>query len=275
MRGVRPEEFLLSLGRSEGELSGRERRALRRLHEQDRVALAAAAVVVCVSEPFREHLGGGEKIRVIPNGSQEIEAPSPEERSTRRAALGLPPKGRVWVYSGSLARWQCAEETVRLFAAIERQRPGDHLVLLTHDPAEGRALVARESVAAATVLSLPPDEVRSVLPLFDAAFLLRARNTVNEVACPVKFAEYLHAGLPVVLTERIGDASRWTRDHELGVVLPSPDDTSNADRVLERLKSLSPERCRTFARSRLTFKATVASYLFAYEAALALGRGSG
>jgi glycosyltransferase involved in cell wall biosynthesis len=255
-RGVRPEEYLMGLGKEEADLDESERRELARLREWDREAMDGAAVVVCVSEPYRRHLGGGDRIRVIPNAA----APAPA------VAAATPKEGFAFVYSGSLAAWQCAREALALVAAVRNSRPDARLSLLVHDRAAGERLA--HGVSGVDVESLPPARLRGALPAFDAALLLRRRSLVNEVACPVKFAEYLHAGLPVILTEGIGDASGWVRDHGLGVVLPDPTDPGNADRVLGAMPSFDPDRCRRFAAERLSFDVTIPLYEEAYAAAV-------
>jgi glycosyltransferase involved in cell wall biosynthesis len=80
----------------------------------------------------------------------------------------------------------------------------------------------------------------------------------------VKFAEYLHAGLPVVATEGIGDVSATIRRERLGVVLPGPEGPEAAKRVAEDLPATEGGRCRAFARERLTFERTSAEYEAAF-----------
>jgi hypothetical protein len=220
--------------------------------------------VVCVSEPFREHLGGGENVFAIPNAAD----PWPEgDRDALRASLGIGSDETAFVYAGSQAPWQCAEPAVRLFTALRERSPSARLALLTHDLAEGRSLARTVGGADVIVRSLTPEATLEMLPAFDAAFLLREASVVNRVAAPVKFAEYLHAGLPVILTEGIGDASRWVSEHGLGIVLPAVDAPDNAARVADGLPGLDGSLCRAFARERLTFDVTVPLYERALEAA--------
>jgi len=261
LRGIRPEEYLLSLEREPGP---EELRVAARLREEDAEARALAAAVVCVSGPFREHLGGGEDVFVIPNAAAA--APRVDRRALR-SELGLAEGETSFVYSGSLAAWQCVGPAARLFGGIRERRPGARLALLTHDLAGGRKLAESAGVPDAIVRSLSPGETRRTLPAFDAAFLLREDSIVNRVAAPVKFAEYLSAGLPVVLTEGIGDASGLVREHGLGVVLPGATDEGNAARVAAGLDPAAPARCRDFARERLSFDVTVPLYERACDAA--------
>jgi glycosyltransferase involved in cell wall biosynthesis len=84
-----------------------------------------------------------------------------------------------------------------------------------------KAAVAGHGLAAedVTVLGVPHHEVPRYLAAGDIGLLLREPSLVNAVASPVKFAEYLAAGLPVVLTEGIGDYSDLAMRNNLGVVL--------------------------------------------------------
>ena len=185
------------------------------------------------------------------------------ERRAIRERFGIGLLDSAFVYSGSLASWQCARETVRLFRGVRELAPAAKLALLVHDRAEGERLLAAEGVPGRAE-TLAPREAALALRAFDAAFLLRKRDPVNEVSCPVKFAEYLHAGLAVILTEGIGDASVWTREHGLGVVLPDEASAENASRVAAGIRGFGAERCRAFARERLVFERTAARYEEAY-----------
>jgi len=66
-------------------------------------------------------------------------------------------------------------------------------------------------------------EVPGYLAAADVGLLLREPCLVNRVASPVKFAEYLAAGLPVLLTEQIGDYSALAAAHRVGCVIPYAD----------------------------------------------------
>ena len=57
----------------------------------------------------------------------------------------------------------------------------------------------------------------------DISVLLRENNLVNKVASPIKFAEYLAAGLPVILTDCIGDSGSLAREQKVGFLLPKLD----------------------------------------------------
>jgi glycosyltransferase involved in cell wall biosynthesis len=143
--------------------------------------------------------------------------------------------------------------------------------MLVHDQPAGEALLREEGVDG-VVASLPAPAAAAALRAFDAGFLLRRRHPVNAVACPVKFAEYLHAGLPVVGTDGIGDVSETIRREGLGIVLGEPEDPEAARRVAEGLAGVPGARCRAFAREHLTFEQSARAYEAAYR--FAAGTGS-
>ncbi len=273
LRGIRPEEYVLSLGKSDGALTPAEARVRSMHREQQAEALAGASAVVCVSEPFARHLSREDGVFVIPNVCAPIEALDPGARDEGRRRLGIGPGEHALVYSGSLAAWQCAREALRLARGVSEEMPGCRFVLLTHDAAAGRELLAEEGLPDAPVLSLTPEKTRALLPAFDLALLLRRDHLVNRVSSPVKFAEYLHAGLPVALTAGIGDASTTVERQGLGVLLPSPDDAGNAVRVAKAIPAHDGELCRSFARANLTFAQTVPLYLDAFSHAACQASG--
>jgi hypothetical protein len=67
----------------------------------------------------------------------------------------------------------------------------------------------------------------------DVGLLLRERHRMNEVAAPGKFGEHTLSGLPIVMTEGMGDFSARMRDSEWACVLPGLDD---ADGMRERIQ---------------------------------------
>ena len=148
----------------------------------------------------------------------------PERRERTRRALGLQDR-YVVIYSGNLrGHWQVPEKLVEAFLAIRRVRPTARFLVLTQET-DRRYIephLERGGVAAADVrmLSCPHAQVADHLCAADVGLLLRERHPVNEVAAPGKFAEYVLSGLPIIMTEGIGDFSEAMRATELACVLP-------------------------------------------------------
>jgi glycosyltransferase involved in cell wall biosynthesis len=133
----------------------------------------------------------------------------------------------LFVYSGSIDVWQQLPQTLLAFQAIKNQIPASKLLILTRQVKEA-SLIAKEILPENCffVESANSDQVHAVLSKCDYGFLLRKKNIVNQVAAPIKFAEYLSAGLKIILTDSIGDASAQTSEFNLGYILS--DLTSNS-----------------------------------------------
>ena len=53
----------------------------------------------------------------------------------------------------------------------------------------------------------------------DYGILLREQSVTNLVASPTKFAEYLALGLPVLISENLGDYSEFVQHHNCGSIV--------------------------------------------------------
>jgi len=218
----------------------------RRYYERtERRILDESDAVICVSQRLREVMvqryaltpGRAERVHVVPTGASRREFFFDAARRERaRRELGLQDR-YVVVYSGNLrGRWQVPEKLTEAFVTIRRTRPGAVFLVLSPESDRRHLTVHldRAGVSAADVrlLSCPHDRVVDHLCAADVGLLLRERHPMNEVAAPGKFAEYALSGLPIVMTEGIGDFSAAMRDAPLACVLP---DLAAAD-VNERIQ---------------------------------------
>ncbi|RMG17641.1 MAG: glycosyltransferase family 1 protein, partial [Planctomycetota bacterium] len=88
----------------------------------------------------------------------------------------------------------------------------------------------------------------------DLALLLRRRDPVHAAASPTKAAEALACGVPLLVSEGIGDLSGLVRREGLGAVLGGPpDDTAALEAALGSFFESPPARDRVaqIARERL------------------------
>jgi hypothetical protein len=197
-----------------GRLLARWRAA--RLRAERKQAARACTGALFVSQPLSELCSealGGKPFWVIP-----CVAPGegfffdPALRAQMRVALGYSETERVFVYSGSLAAYQCFDETVALFVRIHRRDGNARLLVLTPDVEAARSHMRDLPAGVAKLMSVPFTAVNGYLNAADAAFLLRADTDVNRVASPTKLAEYCLTGLPIVMTDAVRDAARMTAE---------------------------------------------------------------
>jgi glycosyltransferase involved in cell wall biosynthesis len=174
------------------------------------------------------------KIVVIPNGKDAAQF-APLEGAARaavRARLGVAEEAPWVVYAGSLGPQYHAEAMLRLFARVHARRPDARLLLLSGMGQAVEGLLARQDAAvraAVEVRRVAPDEVAPILGAASLGLSLREPSFSQQAVCPIKVAEYLLCGLPVVATAGVGDLD----ERLLG--LP-------ALRLLERLDDAALER---------------------------------
>jgi len=88
---------------------------------------------------------------------------------------------------------------------------------------------------------VPHHGVGELLSACDMGILIRENSTTNRVAAPTKFAEYLAAGLPVLISENLGDYSAFVLKEKCGMMagnehLPLIKHTAHEEK--NRMKSL-------------------------------------
>ncbi len=181
------------------------------------------------------------------------------DRDGMRARLGVSDRF-VFVYSGGAAAWQCVSETVQFYRFAQGLMPHAFLLVLTPDVEEWRRALGVLDPAAYLVLTVPHLEVGQYLAVADAGLLLRKRSVINEVSSPVKFAEYLACGLPVVTSPYVGDYSAAVDTWRVGVVL-DPADASTWPAAVRGVQALEEDagtgaRCRG-AGERLSWEQMV------------------
>jgi glycosyltransferase involved in cell wall biosynthesis len=172
------------------------------------------------------------------------------------------PDGPHAVWSGSISTWYRFDLVARVAAAL-----GLPLTVLTRE-----ATLAREQLAdcPASVLSVDPEEVPSRLFAGDVGLCLIKSSFSKIASAPTRAAEFLAAGMPLLITPGVGDLESIVDEHEVGVVLRGEDDRSIAD-AADRIRRLAddpavPKRCRTVAQRLFDVDAGTARYGALYRA---------
>jgi glycosyltransferase involved in cell wall biosynthesis len=123
-----------------------------------------------------------------------------------RARLGLTDR-LVFVYSGTVTGYQHLEDgALAFFAEVHAQAPDASLILATAQRDQAEQLVAASGLPAesVSVMSVAQPDVPNVLAAADAGLLLRAPSRLNRLSQPTKLAEYLAAGVPVIVSRGTG-----------------------------------------------------------------------
>jgi len=247
----------------------------------ERRLLFNADTIIVVSERFRDHLLTREdlagrvepgRIVVIPNRVDlERFAPALESRERTRAELGWD-DDLVFVYVGSTAPWHRLDRVAELMARVMERNEHIRLVASVYpDPSsfEDLALAAgvpkeRMALATSTV-----DEIPRLLAAADVGLMLIDDDISKQVCAPIKFSEYMAAGLPVIAAGGIGDTRDWIEEEGLGILVDGEDVDAAAEAVVARLTSdaivSARARCLDFAARALDMRQTLRQYEGVYR----------
>ena len=197
----------------------------------------------------------------------------PAVRAQRRRDLALDGKFVV-CYCGSLAHWQRPDAIAAVFAAISRGMPDAHLLVICRDaaPLEAHLHAAGVGSERITVRGAAHEEVAAYLMAADLGLLLRENRRTNQVASPVKFAEYLRCGLPVILTPYIGDFAALVCRTQVGQAIQfpvQPDEALQAARLIRQQHGDSDayrQHCSRVAGEQLSWEGHLPELLRVYNA---------
>lgn len=205
--------------------SGFQYRVLRDIEAQ---AVRSAQGVIVRSAAAKSILvaraGAGcrsEKICVIPNGKDDtlFRPLAQEDRLGVRASLGIPASVPVLAYCGSLGPQYCASQMLYFFKALSERHPDTRLLFLTGQTAEATHLLTQEPALRPRVhlMNAAPHEVPRYLGAADLGLALRRRDFSQQAVSPIKVAEYLLCGLPVLFGVGIGDLEQQVGEAGRGV----------------------------------------------------------
>lgn len=162
---------------------------------------------------------------------------SPELRQITRNKLGLLPNDVVFIYSGSMALWQCIDETIKLIKVHLISDDNHKAIILTPDIEKFLLRFSSDFIHKLFCRSVSLVDVNQYLNAADYAILLRESNNINKVASPVKFAEYSLSGLPIIMTDSVDQAYNYAIDignivkFEFGESLSLPEKLDDTERL--------------------------------------------
>lgn len=218
--------------------------------------LRNAARVSAVTNPLADHLRRRYRIDAITVVPCCVDMDSmtvaDEVAAARRAALGFTPEDCVLVYSGGLSHYQQVPAMLAIWRHLAGEPNVRFLLLTNEDPHRTPMMVGDLACFGNRLihLSLPREAVAATLAACDIGFMLRDGRELNRVASPVKFPEYLCAGLSVVASPGTGDASRLLLEHDVGTLVDPADIEGGAGKVRELIARRSADAAGYRRRGR-------------------------
>lgn len=118
----------------------------------------------------------------------------------------------TFTYVGSLAAWQCFEETVRFYRQIEQSVADTRLEVYTPSKEEAVKILGKYNVKNYSVDYVSNEELLERLKKIKYGFVLRKDTPVNRVATPTKLSSYLSSGVIPVFSDCLSDFKANTKN---------------------------------------------------------------
>lgn len=122
------------------------------------------------------------------------------------------------VYSGGIGPWQSFDLVTKLVRETLKSNENVFVLFLTKENKVINNLI-KQFPERCERKWLKHSDVFEALSCCDYGILVRNQNITNQVASPVKFAEYLNAGLKVLISENLGDFSGFVKNNNCGNVV--------------------------------------------------------
>lgn len=140
---------------------------------------------------------------------------STEAIKQNRKSLDLNEDDVVFVYSGSMAGWQSLN-LISDFVTKHLRSSKKTKFLFLSDLDSMILNLQHEFPGQVICMKVEPSQVPMYLMTADYGLLIREVSVTNQVASPVKFAEYLACGLKIIISESLGDYTEFVRSHNCG-----------------------------------------------------------
>ncbi len=179
-----------------------------------------------------------------------------------RKELGYSASDIILVYAGSAAPWQSFSLLEKLLTPVLDKDKRVKILFLSKDN-NGLNYFKQNYGERVTIKWLDHESVLAHLQCCDYGLLLRERSDTNKVASPVKFAEYLYAGLPVLISDNLGDLTQFVQVNKCGIVL-GLEETAHLQKTEELLKKHCFTLAITFFKKESTVNELAYSRLVEY-----------
>ena len=162
-----------------------------------------------------------------------------------REDLNISENSILVVFSGSISKWHSYSKMISDFTKILNKNPRVNLLFLSKLNSH-IALIKNKFAERVFVFWVDPKDVFPYLNIADYGYVVREDSITNQVASPVKVAEYLSCGLKVLISKNLGDYSEIIEKNDLGYIIRN-DNTIN----LEKVNNSEKEKIISFYRSNL------------------------
>ena len=123
----------------------------------------------------------------------------------------------VFVYSGSLSGWQSIDLVFNFMQNYLINNNKNKLLILSRNNFSINRFVKRFPSQVKNIW-VDVNNIMPILKICDYGLLIRENTLTNKVASPVKFIEYLYAGLRIIISKNVGDYSNFLLKNNCGFI---------------------------------------------------------
>lgn len=233
--------------------------AMRARRAVERTAVAGADAIIAPTESGRSVVMEEHGFADTPPWFALPTISEPSSNASRAEA-----RKRHLVYVGGLQPWQRVTDALDTLVELRRLAPWT-MDLLTPDVDQAKALVSeRGLVDAVTVDRVAPAEIHARIGGATLGLLLRDELPMNRFAWPTKFADYLHAGVPVLVTSALPDCAQIARQCGVGLIVESTAGPPGIAAAISEWAELAdpelPSRCVETGKDRLGLDRAIEVY---------------
>lgn len=202
----------------------------------EKTVLKKAKIVFLVSEAMKNHY---EKKYKIDLSQKSFIMPCFNETCVIDEAFkDSKYKENSFLYVGSLLAWQCFEETVELYAQIEKKsKIPTKFYVFTHQKEDANRILLKHKVKNYEVDCVAKEELSNRIKGMKYGFVIREDSIVNNVATPTKFSNYLANGIIPIYSSALHSFATFDQKNKLGIICDLNSVTEGVESILEHMES--------------------------------------
>ena len=161
-----------------------------------------------------------------------------------------------FVYVGGLSAWQKFDQILLMFNRIEEKNKDAKLYIATGDIIRAKELCFQflnpEALKKMSIQNINTREaMTSFLNTKEYGFLIREDDVVNNVASPIKLAEYLSTGTNVIISSGLTSYAQEVEDNQAGIMVHSVEDIEKINHISSNVENALALYEKLFAREIL------------------------